>query len=95
MHDHPADLSGREAFASQHHGHNRVSAGIHSTGQSALLESGELSPWYILNTRKVKNFLTEVEKNMEYGKIAWKNPDMQRISFNVLRLPDVDGAPGV
>jgi len=40
----------------------------------------------------VKNFLIEEKKNMEYGKIAWKNPDMQRISFNVLRLPDVDGA---
>jgi len=30
----------------------------------------------------VKNFLIEEKKNMEYGKIAWKNPDMQRISFN-------------
>ena len=31
----------------------------------------------------MKNFLTEEKKIMEYGKIAWKNPDMQRISFNV------------
>ena len=30
----------------------------------------------------MKNFLTEEKKIMEYGKIAWKNPDMQRISFN-------------
>ena len=36
---------------------------------------------YILNTRKVKNFLTK-NKKKQYVKIAWKNPDMQRISFN-------------